>query len=72
MTDDEIKPEAYPDYDAYWREQKADAKADVKQALDEYDPEIQIAVLSELADEYVQRWAENSFSESYVEGKADE
>lgn len=57
--------EPYSDYDTYWRDQKAEAKTKLKRALGEYDQEIQIAAISEVADEYVQRWAEHSFSEQY-------
>lgn len=69
MTDDDPEGHGapYPDYDTAWRNQKTEAKHAVSNVLSEYPHEIQIAVLSKLTDEYVQRWAEHSYSEQHFE-----
>ena len=65
MTDEEIKPEPYPDHDADWRRERTECKRDVRDALKAYDAPVQAAVLSELLSGMVKGQAERQFAREW-------
>lgn len=60
-SDDETKPEAYPDHDAEYRQRLAAAKLDLNEALAEYPPEIQVAAAMEVVSRQVDDWTYGMF-----------